>query len=64
MLQVEHLADGLKVYMRTPMAYLVADRVGPVGVVSLSVGQLNRYVSIALETSLALQLSKRQRQLS
>lgn len=27
---VEHLADGLRVYLRTPMPYLVADRVGPV----------------------------------
>jgi len=27
-LHVEHLADGLKVYLRTPMPYLVADRVG------------------------------------
>jgi hypothetical protein len=31
-LHVEHLADGLKVYLRTPMPYLVADRIGPVGV--------------------------------
>ena len=30
-LHVEHLSDGLKVYLRTPMPYLVADRVGPVG---------------------------------
>ena len=30
-LHVEHLADGLVVYLRTPMPYLVADRVGPVG---------------------------------
>jgi len=30
-LHVEHLADGLKVYLRTPMPYLVADRVGPIG---------------------------------
>ena len=30
-LHVEHLADGLRVYLRTPMPYLVADRVGPVG---------------------------------
>jgi hypothetical protein len=30
-LHVEHLANGLKVYLRTPMPYLVADRVGPVG---------------------------------
>ena len=27
-LHVEHLADGLRVYLRTPMPYLVADRVG------------------------------------
>ncbi len=30
-LHVEHLAEGLRVYMRTPMPFLVADRVGPVG---------------------------------
>ena len=30
-LHVEHLADGLRVYLRTPMPYLVADRVGAVG---------------------------------
>lgn len=30
-LHVEHLADGLRVYLRTPMPYLVADRMGPVG---------------------------------
>jgi hypothetical protein len=30
-LHVEHLADGLKIYLRTPMPYLVADRIGPVG---------------------------------
>ena len=30
-LHVEHLSDGLKVYFRTPMPYLVADRIGPVG---------------------------------
>jgi hypothetical protein len=30
-LHVEHLADGLKVYLRMPMPYLVAARVGPVG---------------------------------
>ena len=30
-LHVEHLADGLRVYLRTPMPYLVADRIGPVG---------------------------------
>jgi hypothetical protein len=29
-LHVEHLADGLRVYLRTPMPYLVADKVGPV----------------------------------
>lgn len=29
-IHVEHLAEGLKVYLRTPMPYLVADRVGPV----------------------------------
>jgi hydrogenase/urease accessory protein HupE len=28
---VEHLADGLRVYLRTPMPYLVADRCGPLG---------------------------------
>jgi hypothetical protein len=28
---VEHTSDGLRVYLRTPMAYLVADRIGPVG---------------------------------
>ena len=27
-LHVEHLADGLRVYLRTPMPYLVADKVG------------------------------------
>ncbi len=31
-LHVEHLADGLRVYLRTPMPYLVADRIGPLGV--------------------------------
>ncbi len=30
-LHVEHLSDGLRVYLRTPMPYLVADRVGPLG---------------------------------
>ncbi len=30
-LHVEHLADGLSVYLRTPMPYLVAGRVGPIG---------------------------------
>ncbi len=29
-LHVEHLADGLRVYLRTAMPYLVADRIGPV----------------------------------
>ena len=29
-LHVEHLGDGLRVYLRMPMPYLVADRVGPV----------------------------------
>lgn len=30
-LHVEHLANGLRIYLRTPMPYLVADRVGPLG---------------------------------
>jgi hypothetical protein len=30
-LHVEHLADGLRIYLRTPMPYLVADRIGPFG---------------------------------
>lgn len=30
-LHVEHLSDGLRVYLRTPMPYLVAGRVGPIG---------------------------------
>jgi len=30
-LHVEHLSDGLKIYLRTPMPYLVAGRIGPVG---------------------------------
>ncbi|NCF26444.1 MAG: hypothetical protein GWP69_03635 [Gammaproteobacteria bacterium] len=30
-LHVEHLGDGLRVYLRTPMPYLVADRIGLVG---------------------------------
>ncbi|MDJ0957663.1 MAG: HupE/UreJ family protein [Arenicellales bacterium] len=30
-LHVEHLVDGLQVFLRTPMPYLVADRVGSVG---------------------------------
>ncbi len=30
-LHVEHLADDLRVYLRTPIPYLVAGRVGPVG---------------------------------
>ena len=29
-LHVEHLGDGLRVYLRTPMPYLVADKTGPV----------------------------------
>ncbi len=28
---VEHLQDGVRVYFRTPMPYLVANRVGPIG---------------------------------
>lgn len=28
-LHIEHLSDGLRVYLRTPMPYLVADKVGP-----------------------------------
>jgi len=28
---VEHRSDGLKVYLRMPMPYLVADKIGPVG---------------------------------
>jgi len=28
---VERLADGLRIYLRTPMPYLVADRMGPIG---------------------------------
>ncbi|MGI9350171.1 MAG: HupE/UreJ family protein [Rhizobiaceae bacterium] len=28
---VEHLSDGLRIYLRTPMPYLVADRLGSVG---------------------------------
>jgi hypothetical protein len=28
-LHVEHLSEGLRVYLRTPMPYLVADRIGP-----------------------------------
>ncbi len=31
-LHVEHLSDGVRVYLRTPMPYLVADKVGPAGV--------------------------------
>jgi HupE/UreJ protein len=31
-LHIEHLSDGFRVYLRTPMPYLVADKVGPVGV--------------------------------
>ena len=30
-LHVEHLTDGVRIYLRTPMPYLVAGRVGPVG---------------------------------
>lgn len=30
--QVEHLADGLRIYLRVPFPYLVADRVGPIGI--------------------------------
>ncbi|MCP4384409.1 MAG: HupE/UreJ family protein [Hyphomicrobiales bacterium] len=30
-LHVEHTADGLDVYLRLPMPYLVADKLGPVG---------------------------------
>jgi hypothetical protein len=30
-IHVEHLGDGLRVYLRLPMPYLVADRLGPVG---------------------------------
>ena len=30
-IHVEHLEDGLRVYLRLPMPYLVADRVGPAG---------------------------------
>lgn len=30
-LHVEHVDDGLRVYLRTPMPYLVADRVGSLG---------------------------------
>ena len=30
-IHVEHLEDGLRVYLRLPMPYLVADRLGPVG---------------------------------
>lgn len=29
--QVEHLADGLRIYFRVPLPQLVADRVGPIG---------------------------------
>ena len=28
---VEHQSDGLKIYLRMPMPYLVADKIGPVG---------------------------------
>ena len=30
-IHVEHVGDGLNVYLRTPMPYLVADKTGPVG---------------------------------
>ncbi|MFO1104389.1 MAG: HupE/UreJ family protein [Methylocystis sp.] len=30
-IHVEHLGDGLRVYLRTPMPYLVGDKTGPVG---------------------------------
>ena len=30
-IHVEHLEDGLRVYLRLPMPYLVADRLGPIG---------------------------------
>jgi hypothetical protein len=30
-IHVEHLEDGLRVYLRLPMPYLVADRLGPLG---------------------------------
>ena len=30
-LHVEHLSDGIRVYLRTPMPYLVAGLVGPAG---------------------------------
>lgn len=33
--QVEHLADGLRIYLRVPLPYLVADRVGPIGISGL-----------------------------
>jgi hypothetical protein len=36
-LHVEHLSDGVRVYMRLPMPYLVADRVGPPGANGLPV---------------------------
>lgn len=26
---VEHVSDGLRIYLQTPMPYLVADKVGP-----------------------------------
>jgi len=28
---VDHLSDGVRIYLRLPMPYLVADRVGPLG---------------------------------
>lgn len=30
-LHVEHTQDGLRVYLRTPMPYIVADKMGPIG---------------------------------
>ncbi|MGI9509131.1 MAG: HupE/UreJ family protein [Geminicoccaceae bacterium] len=30
-IHVDHLKDGLRIYLRLPMPYLVADRLGPVG---------------------------------
>lgn len=30
--QVEHLGDGIRIYLRVPLPYLVADRVGTIGI--------------------------------
>lgn len=30
-IHVEHLSDGLRLYLRTPMPYLVADKIGQLG---------------------------------